>query len=69
MTDLKQELESVRADMKKRPIDQHKYEIIELVEKHGASQREVVAWLLTCRSVDVSQSTLSRLLAKWNEKK
>jgi len=69
MTDLKRELENVRADMKKRPIDQYKNEILELIELHGASQREVVAWLLSCRSVDVSQSTLSRLLAKWNEKK
>lgn len=69
MTDLKRELENVRADIKKQPIDLCKNEILELIEKHGASQREVVAWLSSCRSVDVSQSTLSRLLTKWNEKK
>ena len=68
MTDLKRELKNVRADMKQRPIDQHKEEILELIEQHGASQREVVAWLQKCRGIEVSQPTLSRLLTRWKSK-
>ena len=65
MTDLKQELEAVRADMRKRPIDQYKDEILELINEHGASQQEVVRWLESYKDVKVTQSTLSRRLTKW----
>lgn len=65
MANLKQELEAVRAEMKKRPIDQFKTEILELIDVHNASQQEVVRWLDTYKGVKVTQPTLSRRLTKW----
>ena len=65
MSDLKQELEELRSELKKRPIDACKSDILELINEHGASQQEVVIWLEVYKDISITQSTLSRRLSRW----
>ncbi|WDE05376.1 hypothetical protein SG34_000030 [Thalassomonas viridans] len=65
MSDLKQELAAVRAELKKHPLDEFKNDILELINLHGASQQEVVIWLEVYKDISITQSTLSRRLSRW----
>ncbi|GGF14899.1 MAG: arginine repressor [Reinekea sp.] len=68
MSSLGEELKLVRQNLgKQRPLEQFKGEILELLDKHGATQVEVQAWLEQCKDVTVSRSTLSRVIKSWRE--
>ena len=68
MSSLGEELKLVRQNLgKQRPLEQFKGEILELLDKHGATQVEVQAWLKQCKDVTVSRSTLSRVIKSWRE--
>jgi len=68
MSSLNKELQLVRKNLgKQRPLDEFKEEILELLNKHSATQVEVQAWLEQCKNVTVSRSTLSRVVKNWRE--
>jgi len=71
MVDLAKQLavvRSTRAKMKERPIDKHKDEILELIDNHEASLREVVRWLQQYKDIETSASTLCRAVKNWKSK-
>ncbi|CAH9068427.1 hypothetical protein PSECIP111951_04145 [Pseudoalteromonas holothuriae] len=71
MEDLGQQLDAIRSSIatkKQRPIEKFKDEILELLDKHGASQKEVVVWLQQYKGFETSSPTLCRAVKKWKSK-
>lgn len=70
MASLSEQLKRVRNTRGKKrvhPLEQYRNEILELLNKHGATQLEIIAWLEQFKDMKVTPSTLSRVLKKWRE--